>query len=173
MSARLVTGAKKNNLSMDSYDAFVHFTWDTQQGEGTHHENDGGGASEHVLSAYWTVTLQVALNALVLILELDVHADVTFLAMKVISSKSLTDPADPTVVAVIDMFLGVVVPELAYVAIVDRHPSLAGGAVLGSFLDSLAVHAEHRLGLAPDNDVVAGVVVAEPAIEPSPTAVRL
>lgn len=107
------------------------------------------------------------------ILELDVHADVALFAMEVIPPKSLPDPADPTVITVINMFLGVVVPEFAGVAIVDRHPGLAGRAVLGGLLDGLAVHAEHHLGLAPDNNMVASIVVTKPAVEPSPAAVRL
>lgn len=108
-----------------------------------------------------------------IVLKLNVHTDIALFAMKVVSSESLPDSADPTVVAVIDMFLGVVVPELAGVAVVDRHPRLAGGAVLGSLLNGLAMHTEHHLGLAPDNGMITGIVVAEPAVEPPPAAVCL
>lgn len=139
----------------------------------THHENDRGCTGKHILSADGTIALQVALDALVIVLKLNVHTDITLFAMKVVSSKPLPDSADPTVVAMIDVFLGVVVPELAGVAVVDRHTRLAGGAGLGSLLDGLAVHTEHHLGLAPDNDMITGIVVTEPAVEPSPAAVCL
>ena len=51
-------------------------------------------------------------------LELDVHADIALFAMKVIPAKPLSNPADTAVIAMVYVFLGVVIPQLANITIV-------------------------------------------------------
>ena len=72
-------------------------------------------------------------------------------------------PADPAVVTVVYALVGVVVPELADVAVVTGGRFAALDAHFSRPLRIAAEHAEHVLRLSPRQDVVLGVVVAQAA----------
>jgi hypothetical protein len=82
----------------------------------TWHEDDRASAGEHKLSTNGTIAFEVALNTSVVVLKSDHHADVARVAMEVVDTKALANTTDATVVAMIDVLGGVVVPELAVVA---------------------------------------------------------
>jgi len=84
----------------------------------TWHKDDRAGASEHKLSTNGTVAFEVALDTSVVVLKSDHHADVALVAMEVVDTEALANTTDATVVAMIDVLGGVVIPELAAVAVV-------------------------------------------------------
>lgn len=51
-------------------------------------------------------------------LKLYVHADIALLAMKVVPTKPLSNPADTAVIAMVYVLLRVVIPQLANITIV-------------------------------------------------------
>jgi hypothetical protein len=114
-----------------------------------YHKDDSGGTGEHVLSADGTVALEIAFNAPVVVLELNVHANVTLLAVEKVLAQSVANSTNPAICTVINWFGGVVVPELADVAVVLCKLSVARLACLGSRLDGFAMHTEHHLCLVP------------------------
>ena len=82
-------------------------------------------------------------------LQPDIHAHVAPFAMEIVLAKSLSNSANPAIIAVIDVLLGIIVPQLANIAVVDSQTLLARAAVLSSRLNCLTMHAHHHLGLAP------------------------
>jgi len=82
----------------------------------TLHEDNRLGRAEHVIATDGAVTVNGPLNTLVFARHGDTcHA---FLAMEEILSQPLTNSAQPTVVAVINGLIRVVVPQLADATIV-------------------------------------------------------
>lgn len=114
-----------------------------------YHKDDSGGTGEHVLSTDGTVAFEVTFNAPVVVLELNVHADVALLAVEKVLVQSVSNPADPTVRAMVNRLVGVIIPELADVAIVLCKLGVTRVAVLGCWLNGLAMHTEHHLCLIP------------------------
>lgn len=107
------------------------------------HKNNCWSGSEHVLATNWTVALQIPLNTLVPSFQTNCHAHVTSLTMKVINAKTLSNPTDTTVIAVIDVLLWVIVPELTIFAIVLWDLLAAVDAILSSRLHLEAMHTHH------------------------------
>lgn len=114
-----------------------------------YHKDDSCGTGEHVLSTDGAVALEVTFNAPVVALELNVHADVALLAVEKVLVQSVANPADPTVRAMVNRLVGIVIPELASVAVVLCKLGVARVAFLGCKLNGLAMHTEHHLCLAP------------------------
>jgi hypothetical protein len=113
------------------------------------HENDHTRTRKHVLATNRTITLQRPFNAPMIILQAHRHANPTRIAMEVILAQALADPTQTAFIAMVNLFAGVVVPEVAVVAVVGGERGVAVGAGLAGWLDSLAVHAEHcRDGVA-------------------------
>ena len=114
-----------------------------------YHKDDSGGTGEHVLSTDGAIALKVTFNAPVVVLEVNIHADVALLAVEKVLVQSVANPADPTVWAMVNRLGGVVIPELADVAVVLCKLGVATVAVLGSRLNGLATHTEHHLCFVP------------------------
>jgi hypothetical protein len=89
-----------------------------------------------------------------------------YLAVEKVLAQTLAAPADATVVAVVDVLVWVVVPELAYAAEVAGRGGAAVDAALGGLLGTGAEHAEHVLGVLADELVVLGGIVTEAACVP-------
>jgi hypothetical protein len=75
-----------------------------------YHKYNCGGGCKHVFPTDWTITFQITFNAFMIIFEGNGHTDITFLAMKVILTKSLANPANSTVMAVINILTRIIVP---------------------------------------------------------------
>lgn len=84
-----------------------------------YHEDDGCSAGIHVFSTDWTIALHFALDTLVVVLELDTHAEVAFCTMKEILAECIAHPTDPAVWTMIDRFVWIVHPQFADVAVVS------------------------------------------------------
>lgn len=89
------------------------------------HKDHRGSTGEHVLATNGAIAFQVALDTFVVAFKMNAHTDIALFAMKVIATKSLSNPADTAIVTVINVLFRVVVPQLANVAIVRSHTSLA------------------------------------------------
>ena len=78
--------------------------------------------------------------------QTDRHTHIALLTMEVIDSQPLADSAYPAVMAVVDVFARVRVPQFAFFAVVFGNSFAAGwvGTVVGGGLDGAAVHAHHR-----------------------------
>lgn len=74
------------------------------------HKDDGMRASEHVFPADGTVAFQVAFNASMVVLEVEGHTDVAFVAVEVILAETATDATNAALIAVVNVFLWVRVP---------------------------------------------------------------
>lgn len=83
----------------------------------SYHKDHSGRAGKHVFSTDRAIALQVSLNALV-VSQSRAHADVAFFAMEKVLAQPLANSTDATVVAMIDLFPGVIVPQLADVTVV-------------------------------------------------------
>jgi hypothetical protein len=86
--------------------------------------------------------------------------------MEKIFPKSLANSANPTIVAMINTFLAVVVPQLADIAIVVSCIFPALMATLGCRLGISTEHAEHVLRISANQRMLLDFVVAEPARVP-------
>lgn len=127
----------------------------------TGHENNRQCAGKHVFATDGTITLQVSLNALV-VLHGDVQADVALFAVKEILSQSSALSTDATVIAVINGLFGVIIPKLALVTIIAGHLFSTVAAILSGWLQCHTQHTHHILGLGSHNVVVLDIVMAEP-----------
>jgi hypothetical protein len=87
--------------------------------------------------------------------------------MEVILAKSLPAATDSAVIAVVNRFFPVIVPELADRAVIASSNRTAGFAPLAGRLRGLAQHTEHKLGFSPFQGMVLDGVMAEPASIPS------
>ena len=61
-------------------------------------------------------------------------------------AKTFSFPADTTVRAMVDFLFAIVVPQLAYIAVIAGSLCLTIAAMVGCLLGSSACHAEHVLG---------------------------
>ncbi len=84
----------------------------------TGHKNNRRSRCEHIFTANRAIAFKVSLNALVPPFQTNCHANVAGLAVEVVYPQSFPDSAYTTVMAVINIFLGIAVPELALFAIV-------------------------------------------------------
>jgi hypothetical protein len=85
----------------------------------------------------------------------------------------LADAADLALVAVVDVFVGVVIIKLARLAVVPRKIVFAVGARFGHRLRCAAPHARDHLGRVPVERVVLLFIVAEPTGVPLAAALAL
>lgn len=107
----------------------------------TLHETDGFRGREHVLAAYWTVTICDSLDAPMIRLLGDSNASTTPLAVKEILANAPPDPANTAVIAVIDILIWVIIPQLADAAIIPGSGSPASHTYLACALGGSAEHA--------------------------------
>src|SRR5690554_1246041 len=115
----------------------------------TYHENHRGRTREQVFSANGAVALKAAFDTLVIVFEVDDHADIALFAMEEILVETVSDPTDPAVGTVVHGLCRVIIPEFANVAIITRQLFVAGVTGLSSWLNGFAVHTEHRLCFVP------------------------
>lgn len=90
----------------------------------------------------------------------------TYLAVEEILAKTYTSSADTAVIAVVNILERVIIPELANVAVIARRRHSAVDADVRCALGAGAQHAQHVLGGLPDEGVVLGRIVTEPARVP-------
>lgn len=95
--------------------------------------------------------------------------------MEVIDSETTPNAADTTVVAMINVFPRIVIPELALLTIVlgNLLATLGIDAIMSSWLNGRAEHAHHLDSQVPDNIVIGDFIVTKPACIPLSTAVCL
>lgn len=127
------------------------------------HEHDGIARREHILPANGAVAFGRVLDTAMGFLDLDGHARDAFLAVEEILAEAFAQPADPAVVAVVDAFVGVIVPELAHGTVVECCILAAHPAGLRNGLGRAAQHAEHVACFPAGEDVVFCFVVADSA----------
>jgi hypothetical protein len=80
----------------------------THKRNNPYHKDDCGCGCKHVLATDGTVAFQVSFDAFVSALERHGHANVAFLAMEIVVLSS--NPANPAVSAMINVFSGVIIP---------------------------------------------------------------
>lgn len=81
--------------------------------------------------------------------------------MKEVLPKTLSNPTDSTIVTVINAFLVIVIPELAYATIVPRSPFTAVQAYFSSWLTPPAKHTEHVLGFSSVQRVIFHLIMTK------------
>lgn len=89
-----------------------------------------------------------------------------YLAVEKVLAQSLSDSTESAVGAMVDGLVRVVVPELAYPAVVVGRRLAALGACIGCLLCAPAEHAEHVFGLLAREDVILDSVVTVAARVP-------
>jgi hypothetical protein len=97
------------------------------------------------------------------------NADIAAPTVHKVLAQPFTQPTKPTVIAVIDALVAVVVPQLALVAVVPRSILAALHARLSGGLRRLAQHAEHVLRLLAvqvvgEGQVVGGIVAVSAGV---------
>jgi len=154
----------------------------------TWHGHDGGRGVEQVFAAYGTVAVGGAFNTLMAQGVGDGYADIAvlhhvriigadkrrpYLAMHVVLAQSRTSSANTAVYAVVDLFVAVVVPQLADFAIIAcrLHPALH--TVLARLLGRATAHTEHVLRLHTIQVMVFHGIVTVSTRVPPPTLVAL
>lgn len=136
-----------------------------------YHENDGGCACEHVFATDRTIALQIPLNASVSVFHGHGHANIAFMAMEEILAKTFSLSTNPTIIAVVDRLVLVIIPEFALVAIIRCHLNSTITAVLTGWLSLITLHADHLLGFMSNNIVIAHFIVTKATREYDTTAV--
>lgn len=150
----------------------------------TVHENDGLVRGEHVLAAYWTVSVCRTFYAFVVVGLCDRYARTTglwlrrlashngmvrasltctYLAVEEVLVQPMPNSADTTVITVIYGLVYVVTPQFADVAIVLSRTLATVHAGIGRLLRVTAQHAQHVFGQLPRQDVLLDLVMAQPA----------
>lgn len=81
--------------------------------------------------------------------------------MEKVPPQALPDPAQPTVTAVVDGFVWIIVPQLAHTAEIVGGRVSAPDTGIGGLLGASAEHAEHVLGLFAREGVVLVGIMAE------------
>ncbi len=82
-------------------------------------ENDyGDGRSKHILRAYRTSHLQTVFYTFMGVPQVHVQTHVAFHAVEVVDLQALSDTAEIAVGTMVNRFAGIVVQELAYIAVV-------------------------------------------------------
>ena len=153
--------------------ARLRYQWLSRAERKTHHENDSGSRGKHVLAANRTITLQITFNTLVSSLQTHRHTNITRFAMEIVDSEAFPDTTNTTVVAVINIFSWVVIPQFTFRAIVLGDTGLALDAVLGGWLDGLTFHAHHGCCEVTDDVVIWYFVVTESTGEPTTATMSL
>jgi hypothetical protein len=156
----------------------------------TFHETNSFWRSKHVVAADRAVTVRRPLDAFVVFFHGDCNAGTTFLfacvstidsherrrrletylAVKEILSNASPDPAYATVVAMIYILVGVVVPQLADCTVISGSGRTASHADLAGLLCGSAKHAQHILGVLSDQGVIFIPVMTEAAGIPTSTS---
>ncbi len=96
-----------------------------------------------------------------------------YLAVEEILPNALANPADPTVVTVVDALFTVIVPQLAHGTIVPSCTFPTFLAPLTSWLSATAKHAEHVSSFLAIQRMILDLVVAKPARVPPLTGKAL
>ena len=93
----------------------------------------------------------------------------TYLAMEKVLSQALANATDTTVIAVIDVLVGirVIVPQLAHIAVIPCPSAAAQSTLFCGRLGAATEHAEHVLCLSPVQHVVFYSVMAKSARVPA------
>ena len=91
----------------------------------------------------------------------------THLAMKEVLAQALTHTTDPSIVAMVYALLRVIIPQLAYIAVVPCPSLAAHGALFRGRLRATTQHAEHVLRFSAIQHVVLDRVVAESTCVPA------
>jgi len=76
----------------------------------TEHKDNRPGRSEHVLSTDWAVAVRYSLYAFMGMLYRHRHANAASLAVEEIFSEPTTFSAYTTIIAMVDVFVGIIVP---------------------------------------------------------------
>lgn len=156
----------------------------------TPHKNHGIGRCKHVVAADRAVTLRGLLDTSMRFLNRDRNAyaaslhhcqetcqstslEVNYLAVDEILSESLPDATYAAVVAMINALRAVVVPQLAYAAVIRCGACPTFFAPLCRGLRETADHTEHIFGLSSLQCVIFRLVMAEAARVPLLTCVAL
>jgi hypothetical protein len=86
----------------------------------TSHKYNGLRRGEQVFATYGAIAFGRLFNTSMSGLGGDRHADNAGLAMEKVFSQTLSESADATIIAVVNRFLWVIVPELANGAVIAR-----------------------------------------------------
>lgn len=97
----------------------------------------------------------------------------TYLAVEKVLAQTLADAADAAIVAMINILLAIIVPELADTAVVLRGLFTTRFAPLRGRLSMPAQHAEHVLRFLPNKMMILDFIVAEPAGVPFLASITL
>jgi hypothetical protein len=82
-------------------------------------------------------------------------------------SQASAFPAYTTIVAVVNILVWVIVPQLTNITIIPGRPLAAINAELTSLLGTIAYHAEHVLSSLPVQDVIFNFVMTQTTCIPS------
>ncbi|KAH3681627.1 hypothetical protein WICPIJ_007417 [Wickerhamomyces pijperi] len=109
----------------------------------TRHEHHRFDRGEHVLATDRTVGLDGALNASVVVLQLDGQTGIAAFTVEEVLTQAQPQPTDPTVVAMVNVFSLVVIVENTRGAVIRGELQIALGAELVGLLWREAFHTEN------------------------------